>query len=31
MIENKDWYMKNEDDFEGLPELLTPEDSDSEG
>ena len=31
MIDNKDWYMNNEDDFEDLPELMTPDYSDSEG
>ena len=35
MIDDKDWFMDNEDDseddFEDLPELMTPDYSDSEG
>ena len=31
MIDNKDWYMNNEDDLKDLPELMTPDYSNSEG
>ena len=31
MLEDKDWYFEHEDYLQDLPDLATPDDSDSEG